>query len=104
MELRPWRTERAASHLGASSSSAPWPGPPAGAAHRTHKTDAQEHESSSEDGSGGTHHQHPASFQQQENTCWSCHDRHKRGSLLCQSCDKIQPVDSSLTYFDLLGM
>jgi hypothetical protein len=44
------------------------------------------------------------SFEAQEATCWSCHDRHKRGSLLCHSCDKIQPADGSLTYFDLMGM
>jgi hypothetical protein len=45
-----------------------------------------------------------SAFAAQEATCWSCNDRHKRGSLLCQACDKIQPVDGSLTYFDLMGM
>ncbi|GBF88744.1 iron-sulfur cluster co-chaperone mitochondrial [Raphidocelis subcapitata] len=44
------------------------------------------------------------SFEEAEASCWSCHDRHKRGSLLCQSCDKIQPADSSQTYFDLMGI
>ncbi|KAF6263471.1 hypothetical protein COO60DRAFT_1489839 [Scenedesmus sp. NREL 46B-D3] len=45
----------------------------------------------------------PLSFEQQEHTCWSCHDRFSRGGLICRSCDRIQPVDSSLTYFDLMG-
>lgn len=45
-----------------------------------------------------------ASFAAQEAACWSCEGRHKRGSVLCQSCDKIQPLDSSLTYFDIMGV
>ncbi|KAI8467380.1 MAG: hypothetical protein J3K34DRAFT_523776 [Monoraphidium minutum] len=45
-----------------------------------------------------------AAFEEQERACWSCHDRHKRGSLLCQACDRIQPVDSSLTHFDIMGI
>jgi len=45
-----------------------------------------------------------SSFEAAEATCWSCNDRHKRGSLLCQACDKIQPVDGTMTYFDLMGM
>jgi len=46
---------------------------------------------------------HNAAFLEQEKACWSCHDHHKRGGLVCRSCNTIQPVDSSLTYFELLG-
>jgi hypothetical protein len=53
---------------------------------------------------GGSNNAHDAAFEEQERACWSCHDRHKRGSLLCTTCDKLQPVDASLTYFDLMGM
>lgn len=44
-----------------------------------------------------------SSFEEQEATCWSCHDRFHRGGLVCQACDKIQPSDPSLTHFDILG-
>lgn len=44
------------------------------------------------------------SFEEQEATCWSCHDRFHRGGLVCQACDKIQPSDPTLTHFDILGM
>lgn len=47
---------------------------------------------------------HTHAFEDQEKACWSCDVRHKRGGLVCNSCDKLQPVDSSLTYFDLLGL
>lgn len=45
-----------------------------------------------------------ATFEEQEATCWSCHDRFHRGGLVCQACDKIQPSDPTLTHFDILGM
>ncbi|KAF8065471.1 hypothetical protein HT031_003072 [Scenedesmus sp. PABB004] len=45
----------------------------------------------------------PLTFEEQESTCWSCHDRAHRGGLVCRSCERIQPVDSSLTYFELMG-
>jgi hypothetical protein len=48
-------------------------------------------------------HPHKHAFEEQEHTCWSCSDHFKRGGLICRSCDKIQPVDSALTYYDLLG-
>lgn len=44
-----------------------------------------------------------SSFEEQEATCWSCHDRFHRGGLVCQACDKIQPSDPSLTHYDILG-
>lgn len=50
-----------------------------------------------------TSRQPPATFEEQEATCWSCHDRYHRGGLVCQACDKIQPSDPTLSYFDLLG-
>lgn len=50
-----------------------------------------------------TSRQTPATFEEQEATCWSCHDRFHRGGLVCQACDKIQPSDPTLSYFDLLG-
>ncbi|KAL6762383.1 Co-chaperone [Haematococcus lacustris] len=37
-------------------------------------------------------------------TCQSCHHGVMRGSFACQGCDKLQPVDDSLNYFELLGM
>jgi hypothetical protein len=43
------------------------------------------------------------SFEEQEASCWSCHNRHHRGGLVCQACDKIQPIDPTLTYFDIMG-
>eukprot|EP00878_Enallax_costatus_P017940 GHUV01018865.1.p1 GENE.GHUV01018865.1~~GHUV01018865.1.p1 ORF type:complete len:198 (+),score=44.42 GHUV01018865.1:195-788(+) len=49
------------------------------------------------------HRRQPLTFEQQEQECWSCHDKYHRGGFVCQSCDRIQPVDSSLTYFDLMG-
>lgn len=45
----------------------------------------------------------PLTFEQQEQECWGCHDKYHRGGLVCRSCDRIQPVDTSLTYFDLMG-
>ena len=47
---------------------------------------------------------HDALAQEQERTCWSCHTHVQKGGLMCRGCDKIQPVDSSLNYFDLLGV
>ena len=40
----------------------------------------------------------------QESECWSCHHHHQRGGLVCNSCDMIQPVDESLSYYELLGL
>jgi hypothetical protein len=59
-----------------------------------------------------SHHEHghnhkqqaPVSFEEQEATCWSCHDRFHRGGLVCQACDRIQPSDPTLTHFDILGL
>jgi hypothetical protein len=50
-----------------------------------------------------SHGQGSPSFEEQEATCWSCHDRFHRGGLVCQACDKIQPSDPSLTHYDILG-
>jgi hypothetical protein len=49
------------------------------------------------------HHQHEH-LTEEEHACWSCNQHLKRGGLVCNSCDKIQPVDSSLTYFEILGL
>lgn len=43
-------------------------------------------------------------LEEQEKECWSCAHHVKRGSFACQGCEKIQPVDSTLNYFELLGM
>ena len=37
-------------------------------------------------------------------SCWSCHHRFKKGGVVCTGCEKIQPLDTSLNYFELLGM
>jgi hypothetical protein len=52
---------------------------------------------------GGSSSAASSSFEEQEATCWSCHDRFHRGGLVCQACDKIQPSDPSLTHYDILG-
>ncbi len=46
---------------------------------------------------------HEKQFAEQESACWSCSDHYKRGGLVCRACDKLQPMDSSLTYFEMLG-
>ena len=45
-----------------------------------------------------------AAFAHQEATCWSCSNRFIRGGLVCRGCDRIQPVDSSLSYYDLFSL
>ncbi len=35
--------------------------------------------------------------------CWSCHGRFSKG-VVCAGCEKVQPLDKSLNYFELLGM
>ncbi len=49
------------------------------------------------------HHRHEP-LTEEEHACWSCNQHLQRGGLVCNSCDKIQPVDSSLTYFEILGL
>lgn len=45
-----------------------------------------------------------ASLEQQEATCWSCNHATRRGGVVCQGCDRIQPLDSqALTYYELFG-
>ena len=39
-----------------------------------------------------------------ESSCWNCNHRFKKGGVICSGCDKIQPLDTSLNYFELLGM
>jgi hypothetical protein len=43
-------------------------------------------------------------LEQQEQHCWSCDHRFKKGGLVCTGCEKIQPLDTDLNYFELLGM
>lgn len=49
-------------------------------------------------------HGYDTNFHQQEHACWSCNHHFRRGGLICRSCDKIQPVDGSLNYFEVLGL
>jgi hypothetical protein len=42
--------------------------------------------------------------EQLEAECWGCAHHMKRGSYSCQACHRIQPLDDSLNYFELLGM
>ncbi len=44
------------------------------------------------------------SVEEHERECWSCQHHMKRGSFACQGCEKIQPIDPSLNYFELMGM
>ena len=39
-----------------------------------------------------------------DSSCWSCKHRFKKGGVVCTGCEKIQPLDTSLNYFELLGM
>ncbi|GAX75929.1 hypothetical protein CEUSTIGMA_g3372.t1 [Chlamydomonas eustigma] len=39
-----------------------------------------------------------------EMSCWSCQHRFQQGGVVCSGCDKIQPLDTSLNYFEVLGM
>jgi len=36
--------------------------------------------------------------------CWSCQHHLKKGGFICRGCEKIQPVDPSVNYFELFGM
>lgn len=46
----------------------------------------------------------PSSLDEQEATCWSCNHATRRGGVVCQGCDRIQPLDSqALTYYELFG-
>ncbi len=49
-------------------------------------------------------HQSVLSVQEHEKACWDCKHHIRRGSFACQRCEKIQPADPSLNYFELLGM
>lgn len=51
----------------------------------------------------GSSKQRPQTLEEHEQACWSCKHHYQRGGLVCQSCDTIQPPDSSLNYFELLG-
>lgn len=42
--------------------------------------------------------------QQQESECWSCKHHFRKGGLVCTGCEKLQPLDKSLDYFQLLAM
>lgn len=39
-----------------------------------------------------------------EQDCWSCQHRFRKGGLVCTGCEKIQPIDKSMNYFQLLGV
>eukprot|EP00955_Chlamydomonas_euryale_P026355 278335-Chlamydomonas_euryale.AAC.21 len=39
-----------------------------------------------------------------DQSCWSCEHRFKKGGLVCTGCEKVQPVDETVNYFQLLGM
>lgn len=39
-----------------------------------------------------------------DSSCWSCQHRFKKGGVVCTGCEKIQPLDTSLNYFELLGL
>lgn len=49
-------------------------------------------------------HHHVHSVDDIDNECWSCQHHVKRGTFSCMGCEKIQPVDSSLNFFELMGM
>ena len=36
--------------------------------------------------------------------CWSCNHRLHRGGLICMGCERLQPLDTSLNFFELLDM
>jgi hypothetical protein len=36
--------------------------------------------------------------------CWHCQQPVGRGSYICEHCNKLQPVDPTLTHFEVLGM
>lgn len=54
------------------------------------------------------HHEHDPAHAQAlkdiDNTCWSCHHTLNKGGLVCKACDKIQPADLVLNYFELFGL
>lgn len=39
-----------------------------------------------------------------ETVCWGCKQHLPRGNLVCSSCHKVQPVNSQLNYFEVMGM
>ncbi|KAG1663823.1 hypothetical protein FOA52_013388 [Chlamydomonas sp. UWO 241] len=45
-----------------------------------------------------------ASVEQLEQDCWNCDNHFERGGLVCNGCKKVQPLDKTLNYFQLLGM
>jgi hypothetical protein len=55
-------------------------------------------------GAGHTAHGLAPSQEAQELECWSCQHFVKKGGVVCNSCDKLQPIDASLNYFELLVM
>ena len=44
------------------------------------------------------------SLEDVERACWSCDKLVKRGGLVCQGCETVQPPDESLDYFQLFGL
>jgi hypothetical protein len=50
------------------------------------------------------HQTHGLSLEEQERICWNCNHHFQKGGIICGGCDKIQPVNSTMNYFELLGM
>ncbi|GLC43808.1 hypothetical protein PLESTB_000910100 [Pleodorina starrii] len=62
-------------------------------------------------GEQGHQHEHrtapqrrPVTLEELEKACWSCEKLVKRGGLVCNGCETIQPPDDSLNYFELFSL
>jgi hypothetical protein len=46
----------------------------------------------------------PMTLEDVERACWSCDKLVKRGGLVCNGCETVQPPDDSLDYFELFSL
>ena len=41
---------------------------------------------------------------EEDPSCWSCSHNLQKGGLVCQGCEKVQPVNPAMDYFQVFSM